>query len=849
MHDRCSSRPLFPSAREHDSPPEFAQTRQGAATRAGMIAGLAFGALGALVAVTPEQVHAQAPTTQAEEIQHHFSIGAAPLSQVLNAFASAAAVELTVDAQLLQGMQSPGLTGRYGVQDGFDQILRGHGLRAVREANGSYVLKRSSASSTNVSPQGEVEATLATVRVVASQEAESANGPVSGYLARRSATGTKTDTPIIETPQSISVVTADRIEALGATRLKEALTYTPGVNTAPWGDESQYDWIYLRGFDAYSPGFYKDGLQLRNSGSWGVWQTENHGTERLEVLRGPASILYGQNGPGGLVNVVSKRPTEVTQREVQLQVGDHALRQLSADFSGPVDEEGKLLYRLTGLVRDAELSSGGLPNDRVFLAPSLTWKPSADTSLTLLSEYLRMRTGSVWNSYPAVGTLLPNPNGPVPVSTFIGERDFNRYNQDQWMVGYLLEHRLNDNWTVRQNARYGHFDTDYQTFYNGQFVGVNANDSTDPANFRLMRRTPFGSKEDVNSFTIDNQAQARLRFGDWQHTVLLGLDHQRTQFDAVVHYGGSAPPIDVYAPVYGSTITLNAAPFIDSNTTLSQTGLYVQDQIKLGERWVATLGGRYDRAKVNTKDRLNSEDSHQSDSSFTGRAGLVYLAPGGWSPYVSFSESFMPTTTINPETGRPFDPETGRQYEGGLRYQPAGGQAIYSAAVFDVKRQNHVSYDAEFVPKQTGEVQVRGLELEATLRPLPQMNLTTAYTWTPNAEVTESANAIRIGKQANNVHRHQLAIWSDYRFASGWKIGIGARHLGSSRGANEAAPLPIPAYTLFDMLIGYDFGRWALALNARNLSDKTYVANCNGSGTSCSYGEPRRVTMTAAYRW
>lgn len=790
--------------------------------------------------VAPLQVTAQTATGAAATAT--FNIPAQPLPQALAEFARQSGLQLVYAPDLVQGKQSAGVVGGKDAATALAELLRGTGLQA-RQVGGTWAIERAPAATS------ATETVLPVVRVSASQKRETATGPVAGYVARRSATGTKTDTPIIETPQSISVVTADKIEAQAATRLKDALAYTPGVNASPWGDESQYDWIYLRGFDAYSPGFYKDGLQLRNTGSWGVWQTENYGTERIEILRGPASVLYGQNGPGGMVNVVTKRPRAEPLRELQIQVGDHSRRQLAADFSGPLDEDGRLLYRITGLARDAKLSSGDLPNDRVYVAPSLTWQASSDTSLTLFSEFLRMRTGSVWNSYPVAGTLLPNPNGPVPVSTFIGERDFNRYNQDQWMLGYLFEHRFNASWTFRQNARYGHFDTDYQTFYNGDFVTINAGNPLDPANFRLMARTPFASREDAKSLVVDNQVQAKLRLGDWQHTLLFGLDYQRTRFDVVAHYGGSAAAIDLYAPSYGSGVSVTPSPFLDANTTLAQTGLYVQDQIRFSERWVATLGGRYDHATIETKDRLSSSTSRQADRRFTGRAGLVYLAPEGWSPYVSYSESFMPTTTIDPTSGRPFAPETGRQYEAGLRFQPPDSTASYSAAVFDVLRRNYVSYDAAFSPKQTGEVQVRGLELEAALRPTPRTNLSAAYTWIPKAEVTASANANEIGKQANNVHRHQFSGWVDHRLANGLQFGLGLRRFGSSRGASQAAPIPIPPYTLVDALIGYDFGPWALALNARNLSNKTYVANCDGSGTSCSYGEPRKLTATATVRW
>ncbi len=706
-----------------------------------------------------------------------------------------------------------------------------------------------------VAPNAEAEApssqesALPPVRVRAKPVEETATGPVEGYAATRSATVTKTDTPLIETPQSVSVVTADRIEAIGATRLKDALAYTPGVNSAPWGEESQYDWIYLRGFDAYSPGFYKDGLQLRNAGTWGVWQTENYGAERIEIFRGPSSVLYGQNGPGGLVNVVSKRPSSEPSKELQLQLGSHQRRQLAGDFTGPLNEDGTLLYRAIGLVRDAEISVGGMPDDRVFLAPSLTWRPSSGTSLTVLSEILRMRVGSSWNSYPSVGTLLPNPNGRIPIGTSVGERDFSRYHQDQWMLGYLLAHRIDDTWTLRQNARYGRFDVDYRTFYNGQFVEVDAGDPGNPANFRLMERTPFGSEEDTRSLLVDTHAQAQWHVGDWQHTLLVGLDYQRTRIDTLARYGGTADPIDLYAPVYGSAVTLND-PYIDSGTTLSQTGLYVQDQAKLGQSWVFTAAGRYDDSRITVDDRLAGSSSRQPDHQFTGRAGVVYLAPSGWAPYLSYAQSYFPSTTRDVATGALFKPETGSQWEAGVRYQPPGGKATYSAAVFDLRRRNYVSYSADYTEtRQIGEVQVRGLEFEAVGRPMPQLNLTAAYSWTPKADVTSSNTPAEIGKQLNAVARHQLALWADYRFSNGFKAGLGARYTGSTRGSQEAAPVPIPAYTLVDAMLGYAYGPWSFALNARNLTDKTYVATCDGSGTSCSYGSERSVNGTVSYQW
>lgn len=289
-------------------------------------------------------------------------------------------------------------------------------------------------------------------------------------------------------------------------------------------------------------------------------------------------------------------------------------------------------------------------------------------------------------------------------------------------------------------------------------------------------------------------------------------------------------------------------PYIDARTRLTQTGLYLQDQIKWNEHWVATLGGRYDTAKVRSHSALDGSSSNQSDNKFSGRAGLVYLAPSGWAPYVSYSESFSPTTTINPETHNPFKPETGKQYEAGLRYQPPGTRDTYSAAVFDLRRQNVITFGQNFTPMQTGEVRVRGLELEASFQPVQRMNVVAAYTWTPDADVTASSNPDQIGKQLVGTPRNQVSLWGDYRIGNGLKVGLGVRFVGSTHGANESAPAKIPSYTLFDAMLGYDFERWSLALNARNLTDRIYVGrNCDAY--SCGYGQRRSLVATATYRW
>lgn len=789
-----------------------------------------------ILTVAPGTVRAQ--TTQSIR---YYDIPAGPLDKALNRFAVEAGILLTIDATLTTGKQSAGFKGDAGPATGLQRLLQGTGLEAVHGGNGWQLRKA-------LTPPATGETTLAPVTVTANSTNETATGPLNGYVAKRSATGTKTDTPIIETPQSITVVTKDFADAIGATRLRDAMGYTPGVNIAPYGADSRYDWIFIRGFDAYSPGYYLDGLQLRNAGTWGIWRTENHALERIEILRGPSSVLYGQNIPGGMVNAVSKQPSAETSREIQVQLGNDQRRQVAGDFSGSLDENGKLLYRVTGLLRDAELPVAGMPDDRIFLAPSLTWKLSEQTTLDLNAQYLRDKAGSYTTIVPYTGSLLPNPNGRIKSGKFSGSSDFNHFDHEQSMFGYRLGHRINDTWAFRQAARYGQLNSNYEAMNaSSSFITVNAADASDPANFRQVRRNAFGAFEKAHAFNLDNQLQADFITGGWRHTLLTGLDYQRSSFDVRTYSGDSGTTFDFYDGSVTGSFT-RPATYIDARTVLIQSGVYLQDQIKFGERWVATLGGRYDTAKVETDDRLAGSQSEQTDNAFSGRAGLVYLASNGLAPYVSYSESFSPNTTSDPVSGKAFDPETGRQYEAGLRYQPVGSRSSYSVALFDLKRQNMVTYDSStYLPKQYGEILVRGLEFEANFQPINRLNVATSWTYTPKADVTKSANPDEIGKQANEVSRHQASLWSDYRWSFGLKAGLGLRYVGSNRGTSEATPVKVPAYTLVDAMLGYVLGKWELALNVRNLTDKEYLAHCGYN--VCNYGDARNTKLTASYRW
>lgn len=671
---------------------------------------------------------------------------------------------------------------------------------------------------------------------------ESAWGPVEGFVATRSATGIKTDTPIVEIPQSISVITPDRMEQLGANTLSEALNYTAGVRSDIYGTDSRYDWLSIRGFDAYFPGFYFDGLFARNNNTWAAWKVEPYGAERIEVLKGPSSVLYGQMNPGGLVNIVTKRPKPEPFGEVGIQFGNFDRIQPYFDIGGNVTEDGKVLYRFTGLGLSTDTQVDYVTDDRFYLAPAVTFRPSSDTTLTVLGYYLDEKTGVTSNFLPAEGSLLPNPNGRVRRSFFSGEPNNDHFDTEQWAVSYFLEHRFNDVWRVRQNARYGRIDLDFTSLYG---TGL---DPTDPTK-RLFLRNAFFSDESVGQFVIDNQAQANFSTGAIDHTLLVGVDYQNNQFKQLSG-DGPASPIDMYKPVYGEFVDTPPL-FADADITLAQTGTYIQDQAKLFDRFILVAGGRYDWARNVVDDHLWGADTEQNDEGFTWRVGGVYLGPYGISPYASYATSFLPISGFDPFTGSPFDPETGQQYEAGIKFQPEGRKTLMTFSAFDIRRQNYLTYDNLFNPRQTGEILSRGLEFETVAELWKGVDFIAAYTWLPEFTITETSDPLELNKREPITPEHMASAWLHYRFGhgrfKGFGFGGGVRYIGETFGDSINSELMIvPAITLFDAVIDYEAGGWRFAVNATNLEDETYVASC---WDTCYYGGARTIVGTIRRRW
>ncbi|MDO9002584.1 MAG: TonB-dependent siderophore receptor [Aquabacterium sp.] len=688
---------------------------------------------------------------------------------------------------------------------------------------------------------------------------ESPVGPVQGYVAKRSAAATKTDTPLTETPQAITVITSDAFEEQGALTAADIVRYTAGINSAYF--DSRGDSFQSRGGN---PTQYLDGL-LRNSGSYNTTRPDPYTLERAEVLRGPSSVLYGQGGIGGVLNMVSKRPQKTAQRELQLQVGTNDRHQLATDLTGPLNDTGTLLYRLVAVGRESGTQVDYVPDDRLVIAPSLTWAPNSDTEINLQALYQEDKSGSLIGFFPWKGTLYPNPNGQIPFNTFSSEPGFDKYNTQQSAVAYQASHRINPTWTVRQNMRIADSKVDYYTMYTS-FTAVPsasrpARPVFDTSNNRTVLRDVGIQLNSAKLSMLDTQGEARFSTGQVTHTLLLGLDTQHIKTEQRTGRG-TTPAFDLYAPVYGSAFTVPAVTEQPPNT-LRQTGVYVQDQLKFGQHWAATFGLRHDQAQ-NVTDALGNRAAAKIKShANTKRAGLLYIADNGWTPYLSYSESFQPLTGTD-IAGAPFKPQRGSQWEAGVKFQPLDSRMLYTLAVYDLYDENrktaHPTDPTYSV--QMGKVHVKGLELEARGPLNRQWDWIGSYAYT-DAVVAESNTKIAIfdlngtsigsvaekGTHLSGTPKHMASSWLTYGIPFGpgrFKVGAGARYIGTSTDGTDRNK--VPAVTLIDAMVSYDTGDWRLALNVNNLADKLYLTTCLARG-DCFLGQRRTAVATASYRF
>ncbi|NTX69243.1 ferrichrome porin FhuA [Lelliottia amnigena] len=710
-----------------------------------------------------------------------------------------------------------------------------------------------------------------TITVTAAPAAqESAWGPAATIAARQSATGTKTDTPIQKVPQSISVVTAEEMALHQPKSVKEALSYTPGVAVGTRGASNTYDYLIIRGFaaDGQSQNNYLDGLKMQGN-FYNDAVIDPYFLERAEVLRGPVSVLYGKSNPGGLLNMVSKRPTTTPLYEVQFKMGTNNLLQTGFDFSDAIDDDGVYSYRLTGLARSANAQQQGAEEQRYTIAPSFSWRPSDKTNFTFLSYFQNEPETGYYGWLPKEGTVNTLPNGKRLPTDFNEGAENNTYSRNEKMVGYSFDHEFNDTFTVRQNLRYAQNKTSQNSVY-GYGMCSDPLYSSNPASSpcagvpqsqwgHTLTRQYVIDNEKLENFSVDTQLQSKFATGSVDHTLLTGVDfmRMRNDIDSWFGYAGSVAPSDIYN-LDRSDFDFGAHPGPSGAYQVlnkqKQTGVYVQDQAQW-DKVLVTLGGRYDWAKQDSFNRVFNTTDSRDDKQFTWRGGVNYLFDNGVTPYFSYSESFEPSSTVG-ASGNIFTPSKGKQYEAGVKYVPSDRPIVLTGAVYQLTKTNNLMADptpGSFFSVEGGEIRSRGFELEAKAALSASVNVVGSYTYT-DAEYTTDTNYK--GNTPAQVPKHMASLWGDYTLfdgaLSGLTLGTGVRYTGTSKG-DPANTFTVGSYTLVDALVRYDLARVGMAgsnvaLHVNNLFDREYVASCFNT-YGCFWGAERQVVATATFRF
>lgn len=711
-----------------------------------------------------------------------------------------------------------------------------------------------------------------TVVVLGQQLEDSSVGPDFSYVGLSSRTATKTDVAIGETPRAISIVTREQMDDRASISVADALQYTPSIQANYFGEDNKQDWFVIRGFKQANSGLYQDGTRLYSSGFYS-WQIDPFGLERVEILRGPGSALYGQTPPGGVINVVSKRPQfDGGSGQFAIEYGTDDRKQISLDVNSEVNE--KMAFRLQALGRKNGSRVDGVEAERIFIAPSLAYKFTDDTKLTLLTSYQKDDSDPYLQFLPMEGTLTSNPNGKISDSTAVGNTDWETFEREQLSVGYEFEHHFNDSTYFMQNTRYSKMDINLRQMYSLGYATDYGLGVYDPTNSKVLRgaSTEEGTSD---AFNIDNRVVHTFKTGVVEHTLLAGIDYQSIDIDSkdyasdpfvadgnssiIVPAGGTFvsianPLFDVFNPSYSNNVTLLDSNFSvvdesDRQTTKTknnQLGLYLQDQMMIADKWAVQIGVRYDDSQNKTHNTTTGAKTKVDNEEWTTNFGVAYLMDSGFTPYASYAQSFDPIIQLD-ANGDPAKPERGEQYELGLKYQPRSFDGYFNIAAFEVSKENLARQVAGQLT-QIGEVRNRGLELEAVA------NVTEALTLIGNvsfidSEITADSTSSNVGNTPSQIADQLASAWANYRFLNGpldgLTIGAGARYVGDSYADNTETNV-VPSYTLFDATLSYRIEDYKFQVAAKNLADKEYVATCD---YYCFYGDRRNVIASVTYDW
>jgi iron complex outermembrane receptor protein len=666
---------------------------------------------------------------------------------------------------------------------------------------------------------------LETISVEADKGGVQQSGGQKGEAIGTSANvATKIDAPIAETPRSVSVVTEQRLEDQGVQDVDDALLYVPGVYGAAFGRDTRGDFSLIRGV---APVQLVNGLRS-NFGFYNNPRINPFTLQSVEIIKGPASVLYGSNATGGVINLNSKLPEAQRSNEVFVEYGSFNRKQIGFDLSGPIDPGATMQYRVIGIGRDSDTQVDFSEDDSIVLAPSFTWQPTTETRLTVLGNFQKDDGQPTSRFVPIQGSLLPTPSGHfIGTRQFFGEPGFDKYIAEGAAITGILEHRFNSIFSIDARARYSSSSVAYDQIWPAFGVPYQADG-------RSRSRTLYSARNEAESFVSDARLKAEFETGFVRHQAVFGFDYQNATLDSDVG-NGVMPPIDLITPVHGAPIPA-VARTNSPKRDIEQIGFYAIDRMSINDRLFISFGARHDSYSQTT--RGSALPGTEADK-FSGSAGILYKFDSGIAPYVSYSTSFDP---VAPDSfGFTYVPVEGEQIEAAVKYQIPGTPTLLTAAVFDLKQKNRQVINPDFGPGQptylqTGEASIRGVELDIQTA-FDDFELLAGYT---HLETEDKATGFALA----NVPEHQASAWLTYRpregALHGFVAGVGVRYVGESRDGKDN--YVTPSYTLFDAQIGYETERYSAKLNVQNIADEIYLTTCLSRG-DCFYGERRTVSL------
>ncbi|WP_273826846.1 TonB-dependent siderophore receptor [Providencia rettgeri] len=671
--------------------------------------------------------------------------------------------------------------------------------------------------------------------------AENQDQEPTGYANKTQSTATKSSATLLETPQFVSVIKREQMDTLPSESISQALRYSAGVTSEKFGAfGGGIDFSKIRGFDA---DYYLDGLRvIGNSGIWGP-QVDSWTLNSIEAVHGPSSALYGQGGAGGVINMQSRRPSANESHQIQFQKGNFDNNAVKFDTTGTMNDDETLLYRMNGLALSTDSQVNSSKQSRYLLAPSITWQPNEKLNWTVLSQYQHDPHIGHYNTLPAQAIgLLPNPNGKLDFTQNYSDPKHEKSTRTQWSVTSLVDYQVSSSVTLKQNMRYSDVDTHIKRDFTRGFL----------AGDRLLTAVYQDSPSKSKTFVADNQLVYKVKTSDIRHELLTGFDFQTGKLDKD-WWGSQTVSFDPWVKPHHPEFK----PYPVSRTSTTQRfnryGVYLQDQLSW-QQWDLILSGRYDWSYLDTDNNLSHTTQKNDTSAWSQRVGLTYAFENGFSPWISFSDSFDPVLGTDAD-GKSFIPTESKQAEMGLKYQ--SDNLMASVAAYELEQKNvttHNPLNPDYY-NQTGKIRSRGVDFESRMALTPSVNIMVNYAFTDN-KITESQDLSVLNKYPVQVPKHSGSAWVDYRFHSpyleGALVGVGVRYLGETWGDNTNT-FKVPAVWLGDISARYQMDAlipeltgMELGLTVSNVTNKSYVASCTSS-TYCSIGTNRTLLATLNY--